>query len=97
MPEVRRNVTFLRNRGTLFVEIWDVSWDFMGFNVIIVGFQYECVNWDDEIPNIWENAKNLPNHQRASDMNPQISNQVSASSEWKDHLKHLKIPKTASV
>ena len=21
------------------------------------------VNWDDDIPNIWENAKNVPNHQ----------------------------------
>ena len=25
--------------------------------------QYEFVNWDDEIPNIWENKKWQPNHQ----------------------------------
>ena len=24
---------------------------------------YEFVNWDDEIPNIWENKKWQPNHQ----------------------------------
>ena len=25
--------------------------------------KYEFVNWDDEIPNIWENKKWQPNHQ----------------------------------
>ena len=25
--------------------------------------KYEFVNWDDEIPNIWENKIDVPNHQ----------------------------------
>ena len=25
--------------------------------------KYELVNWDDDIPNIWENKHNVPNHQ----------------------------------
>ena len=27
--------------------------------------KYEFVNWDDEIPNIWENKIDVPNHQPA--------------------------------
>ena len=25
--------------------------------------KYEFVNWDDDIPNIWENKSHVPNHQ----------------------------------
>ena len=25
--------------------------------------KYEFVNWDDDIPNIWENKIHVPNHQ----------------------------------
>ena len=25
--------------------------------------KYECVSWDDDIPNIWKHKKNVPNHQ----------------------------------
>ena len=25
--------------------------------------KYELVNWDDEIPNVWENKIHVPNHQ----------------------------------
>jgi len=25
--------------------------------------KYEFVSWDDDIPNIWKNKKNVPNHQ----------------------------------
>ena len=25
--------------------------------------KYEFVNWDDELPDIWENIKHVPNHQ----------------------------------
>ena len=28
--------------------------------------KYDFVNWDDEIPNIWENKKTVPNHQPVS-------------------------------
>ena len=27
--------------------------------------KYEFVNWDDDIPNIWENKIDVPNHQPA--------------------------------
>jgi hypothetical protein len=27
--------------------------------------KYEFVSWDDEIPNIWENKSQVPNHQPA--------------------------------
>ena len=43
----------------------------MDFNGIITGWwlglnpseKYDFVNWDDDIPNIWENKKWQPNHQ----------------------------------
>jgi hypothetical protein len=25
--------------------------------------KYDFVSWDDEIPNMWKNKKNVPNHQ----------------------------------
>ena len=33
--------------------------------------KYEFVSWDDEIPNIWENNPNVPNHQPA--YNPHLT------------------------
>jgi len=29
--------------------------------------KYEFVSWDDEIPNIWKNNPNVPNHQPVPD------------------------------
>ena len=29
--------------------------------------KYEFVNWDDEIPSIWEKLENVPNHQPGMD------------------------------
>ena len=30
--------------------------------------KYEFVNWDDDIPNIWKNHPNVPNHQPDRDV-----------------------------
>ena len=30
--------------------------------------KYECVSWDDDIPNIWKNNPHVPNHQPAKDL-----------------------------
>jgi hypothetical protein len=30
--------------------------------------KYEFVNWDDELPNIWKNNPNVPNHQPVAEL-----------------------------
>ena len=48
-------------RENLFFFLFNkVSWLVVGLNP---SEKYEFVNWDDEIPNIWENKKWQPNHQ----------------------------------
>ena len=41
--------------------------------------KYEFVNWDDEIPNIWENKKWQPNHQPVKNLEDHSS---FAGSSW---------------
>ena len=45
------------------------------YGFLVGGFnpseKYEFVNWDDELPNIWQNKSHVPNHQPVMDpMNP---------------------------
>ena len=48
---------FLRCKSTLSMVILSGWWFFYPSE------KYEFVNWDDDIPNIWENKKWQPNHQ----------------------------------
>ena len=37
------------------------------FLVYLPSEKYEFVSWDDDIPNIWKNNPNVPNHQPDGD------------------------------
>ena len=45
------------------------------------------VNWDDEIPNIWENKIHVPNHQ--PDMDSEVLNQTEGSEGIVNAVPHL--------
>jgi len=34
--------------------------------------KYEFVSWDDDIPKIWKNNQNVPNHQPDTHMQPMV-------------------------
>ena len=50
------------------------------------------VNWDDEIPNIWENKPNVPNHQPVYDSHGISAWDQYPRDSWNNHGMMMELP-----